>query len=84
MNGGDPVEPGVNERAPIESQLWKVRTASATGRSGGLSSKANFHPCSWHVGYAQARSRRQQSPRAIVQLRSSRAAAGPPQSSLIS
>ena len=52
---------GVNERAPIESQLWRVRTASATGRSGGLSSKADFHPRSWHVGYAQARSRRQQS-----------------------
>ena len=42
MNGGDPVEPRVNERAPIESQLWRVRTASAIGRSGGLSSKANF------------------------------------------
>ena len=42
MNGGDPVEPGVNERVPIKGQLWRVRTASAIGRSGGLSSKANF------------------------------------------
>ena len=74
MNGGDPVEPGVNERATIESQLLRVRTASVTWRSGGLSSEADSHPDPGTLAMHKLNREDNRVPWAIVPLRSSRAA----------